>query len=188
MRTLTILLIFTLANIANAREEYPQLWPCDGHIVSTFTDQDTYYYESFLEFDYSTVMHTFVLLDGFGADDFERNTGLIGIILPIKKVAFGMGLGTNYGKGNISMFFLKYPLLDKSSNLLDVKVSWQVGDGGPLFKTEVNVNLLPLQIAFQHMSYYGFNAGLNLMSDDLFVGISYNFDHDLVQYTAGIEF
>lgn len=179
MRSLIIVLAFTC--VAWALEPYPKLIPGNYYIGYTLTDQNTYNYEAFLEFHYREALHTFILLDGWKTLDSERNTGLLGILIPFQNIDVGVGIGNNYPEGSLFMTYLQY-----SKPEFDFRSIWQTGFGRPVFKTQANINLLPLQIAFQHISYYGLNVGLNLRSDHLLTGVSYNFEHQQVQYTLAI--
>ena len=209
MRTLIIVLL--IASSALAWEKPIPVNLGNYYIGYSVIEQDNFHYETFLEYHYHPVLHTFILLDGwkYGVsashtilpDIFlpksyelreiteskeekflDRNTGLVGVIVPGKELDFGIGLGNNYPTGSVYMTLVRY-----HTQLLNVNSIFQFGSTRPAFKLESSFDFGVVQLKTTYISNYGLDAGLALLIKRLLLGVSYSIDHSQWQFTLALN-
>ncbi|MBL7022256.1 hypothetical protein ISR92_03005 [Patescibacteria group bacterium] len=120
------------------------------------------------------------MLDGYKGDT-ERNTGMLGVIVPFEKVDIGMGIGNNYPEGSLFMTMFQY-----KSEHFTFRHIWKTGYGDPGSKTQASIKLMPFQISAQHINHYGTNVGVNLQWKVFNTGISYHLEQETVHLTIAL--
>lgn len=180
MRTLTMIVLLVISSLTFGYEPYPPFFPTEYYLGYTFSEEKDFNYESFLRFHYDPVLHTFIMLDGYKGDT-ERNTGMLGVIVPFEKVDIGMGIGNNYPEGSLFMTMFQY-----KSEHFTFRHIWKTGYGDPGSKTQASIKLMPFQISAQHINHYGTNVGVNLQWKVFNTGISYHLEQETVHLTIAL--